>query len=108
MPEEGGSKGSSHEGGKPPEPPEPPEPPDGSKKRARGPSDCLDWSESDEEVFTPFTQAFTPTSPPPKKVFRKKASVKKSGGKKAGGKAKSKSSSSSVLKGKSLGKFVLI
>ena len=52
------------------------EPPDRGKKRPRGPYDCLNWSDSDEdEVFTPFTQENPPLSPP--KVFAKKSSAKK-------------------------------
>jgi len=37
-------------------------PPDGGRKRPRGPEDCLNWDDSDEEEFVSFTQAreFTP------------------------------------------------
>ena len=83
-------------------------PPDIAKKRPRGPSDCLSWSDSDEEEFTPFTQE----NPEPKvvKVFAKKSLPKnaKSGLSKNGG-AKSKGvKKSSDEKGKSSGKLWLL
>ena len=61
------------------------DPPDVSKKRPRGPEDCLDYDESDEEEFTPYTQenpevVFVP--PKKKIVFAKKSAPKRSGGKK--------------------------
>ncbi len=64
--------------------------PDVSKKRPRGPEDCLDWDESEEE-FVPFTQSREPKkhAPEPKKVYAKKSVVKGSGRKKAGKKSKS-------------------
>ena len=57
-----------------------------SKKRARGPEDCLNYESEDEEEFTPFTQEFLPSSEPEEtcakkseQVFAKKSSVKYSG-----------------------------
>jgi hypothetical protein len=57
------------------------DPPEESRKRARGPSDCLDWEEEEsnddntsDEDFIPFTQ--TPDDyemPPPKKRSAKMA-----------------------------------
>ena len=67
-------------------------------KRARGPYDCLNWSDSEDE-FVPFTQS----SSPPKKVFAKKSTAKFIGKKKNG--AKNKKGSSSSAKGKSRGKL---
>ena len=61
------------------------DPPDVSKKRSRGPDDCLNYEESDEEEFTPYTQANPEVvyeSPKKKKVFAKKSVPKRSGGKK--------------------------
>ena len=52
------------------------DPPDVPNKRGRGPSDCLDWSESDsEEEFTPYTQSNPEVHFPPvkKKIFAKKS-----------------------------------
>ena len=55
------------------------EPPDVAKKRPRGPSDCLNWSDSEEEEFVPFTQSNPePVIEPVKKVFAKKSAPKKS------------------------------
>jgi hypothetical protein len=67
-----------------------------SRKRCRGPQDCLDWDESDDdEVFTPFTQSnpviiesepeevFAKKSAPKKMCGRKKSSAKKSSAKKS-------------------------
>ncbi len=54
------SKDSSTEGGhKRPVDEEPPEDRGENSKRSRGPSDCLDWDEYDDEdeVFTPYTQS---------------------------------------------------
>jgi hypothetical protein len=52
------------------------------KKRPRGPSDCLNWDDSEEDDFlTCYSQKFE--SPPRKKMFAKKSSVKKSSAKKS-------------------------
>ena len=96
-------------------------------KRPRGPYDCLDWSDSDDEPFTPFTQSNPPPSPPKvfavkskaKKVvskksskekgFSKKSSKDKGVGKKSVAKNFSSTKDGSVVsksKGKSLGKYV--
>ena len=76
-----------------------------NEKRSRGPMDCLDWEDSDDEVFTPFTQSN------PEVVFRSPVCAKKSTGKKSSSKSSRKSSvKSSVkssLKGKS-GKISLL
>ncbi len=67
--------------------------PNVGEKRPRGPADCLDWDESEEE-FTPFTQEriFTPRVQEP--VFAKKSSAKRSKkGKSKGNGSKCKSSS---------------
>ena len=76
---------------------------DGSRKR--GPADCLDWEDSDEE-FTPYTQE-NPVprfSPPAKKVFAKKSAAKKVVSKKNGAKnARAEKATSSISKGKCLG-----
>jgi hypothetical protein len=55
-------------------------------KRPRGPSDCLDWDESEEEEFTPFTQERPKVVfEEPKKVFARKSKPKGKGkGKKTG------------------------
>ena len=85
------------------------EPPDPTLKRPRGPYDCLNWDDSDEdEVFTPFTQENPPISPG--KVFAKKSSANKGSAKKSSVKnsrAKNRKKSTSKEKGKSLGMFVL-
>ena len=76
------------------------EPPDVAKKRSRGPHDCLNYDESDEEEFTLFTQSnpevvFEEPDPKPKLVFAKKSSAKKSSAKKSSkGKGAGKSSKS--------------
>jgi hypothetical protein len=75
-------------------------------KRGRGPSDCLDWDDSDEGEFTPFTQErpelfwSPPTESTPVKKVKKSASKRavKSSKKSSGGTRKS-----SAAKGKSLG-----
>ena len=73
------------------------EPPDVAKKRPRGPSDCLNWSDSEEEEFVPFTQSNPePVIEPVKKVFAKKSAPKNSGTKKQASKGSSR-------KGKSAG-----
>ncbi len=51
-----------------------PSSPGGSGIRGRGPQDCLNWEESDEEEFVPFTQI--PEPPEPKLVFAKKSVAK--------------------------------
>jgi hypothetical protein len=97
---------------------------DGGMNRKRGPADCLNWDESDEdEVFTPFTQ--TPEAVtveiPKKKVFARKSTAKSSTTKKVSAKkscAKSSSSGGSSLKdarkrgsrakGKSLGMLNIV
>ena len=83
-------------------------PPDIAKKRPRGPSDCLSWEDSDEEVFTPFTQE----NPEPKvvKVFAKKSVPKKakSGLSKNGGAKVKGVKKSSDEKGKSSGKLLVL
>ena len=71
------------------------EPPDVAKKRPRGPSDCLDYDDSDEEEFTPFTQSnpepvFVVS---PKKVFAKKSAVARSAKKVSKKESSSKKSS---------------
>lgn len=82
------------------------EPPDVAKKRPRGPSDCLNWSDSEEDEFVPYTQSNPEVvyTPPKKKVFAKKSVVKRSRGKAGCGKmAVSKSAGSkdvSKVKGK--------
>ena len=95
------------------------EPPDVAKKRSRGPYDCLNWSDSEEdEVFTPFTQENPPLSPP--KVFAKKSVGKRSLVKKSSAKNSSAKNSSaknsgaskpkkftSKEKGKGLGMFCI-
>ena len=53
---------------------------DTSRKRARGPQDCLDY-ESSEEEFVPFTQSFLE---PPKLVVATKSKAKRSCKKSAG------------------------
>jgi hypothetical protein len=59
--------------------------PDVPTKRPRGPFDCLDWDDSDEEEFVPFTQSyseesrFPPRAPSPVAVFAKKSSAKGKG-----------------------------
>ena len=65
------------------------EPPDVAKKRPRGPSDCLDYSESEEDDFVPFTQSNPEVvhTPPKKKVFAKKSVAKRSLGKAVRGKS---------------------
>ena len=87
-----------------------------STKRPRGPYDCLDWSDSDDEPFTPFTQS----NPSPPKIFAKKSKAKNVGSKKSSkGKGVSKKSVAknssnkdgsvvSKLKGKSLGNYLLL
>ena len=85
---------------------------DVTHKRPRGPFDCLNWSEDeDEEDLGPYTQLPEPVEEPPpspKKVFAKK-SVAKNGETKNGAKnASSKKASSSKAKGKSIGKSLLI
>ena len=94
---------------RPPDSERPPDierPPDVSNKRPRGPSDCLSWSDSEDEPFTPFTQENpVPKEIPAKKVFAKKSApkrVKKSVIKKSSGKA-SQGTISANAKGKSLG-----
>jgi hypothetical protein len=68
---------------------------DSGKKRGRGPEDCLDWSESEEEEFTPFTQTPEPSSnDKPKLVFAKKSVVKSSCKKVAAKKPRLKTSGS--------------
>ena len=58
--------------------PEEEDPPDTTKKRPRGPSDCLDWSDSEEE-FVPFTQENPEVvTSSAKKVFAKKSAPKRS------------------------------
>ena len=73
-------------------------------KRSRGPLDCLNWDDSDEEEFTPFTQANpSPVSSPVAPIVV----AKKSSGK--GNVAKNKKSGngvSSSRKGKSLGELM--
>jgi hypothetical protein len=87
------------------------DPPDVSKKRPRGPYDCLNWDDSDEdEVFTPYTQENPKVVHTPIKVFAKKSSGRKGGSKKSSTKinrAKNSGSSRSKEKGKSLGKCIL-
>ena len=66
------------------------DPPDVSKKRTRGPNDCLDWEDSDEEYeFTPFTQIpeDVPAASPKAKVFARKSSAKISTGNKPANKS---------------------
>ena len=73
----------------------------GAEKRPRGPYDCLDWSDEEEE-FVPFTQS---SSPP--KVFANKTRVKEVSKKKRGAKNAGKvKGSSAIPKGKSLGKHI--
>ena len=57
-----------------------------SKKRSRGPEDCLNY-ESEEEEFTPFTQEFLVNSKP-EQIFAKKSVVKRSGNECKGSSAK--------------------
>ena len=79
---------------------------DGTHKRPRGPLDCLNWSE-DEDEFVPFTQLPEPDAEPtplPKKVFAKKSSAKNSKSKNGGNNDSAKKTSSSKAKGKSIGK----
>ena len=72
--------------------------------RTNGPLDCLNWDDSDEEEFTPFTQANpSPVSSPVAPIVV----AKKSSGK--GNVAKNKKSGngvSSSRKGKSLGELM--
>ena len=74
--------------------------PDVVKKRARGPSDCLEYDSEDEE-FVPYTQESPAVvwSPEKKKVFAKKSVIKGSGSK--GGKKSSKKSDNAKKKGNS-------
>ncbi len=76
------SKDSSAEGGhKRPVDSDPPDDPGEKSKRSRGPSDCLDWDEYDDEdqEFTPYTQSNPEVVYPSPK---KSPAVKKSPGKK--------------------------
>lgn len=72
------------------------DPPDVAKKRPRGPSDCLSWSDSEDEAdFTPYTQPNPEVVfVSPEKVFAKKSAPKKAKN------SKSKSSRSNSSKGK--------
>ena len=79
------------------------EQPVGADKRPRGPYDCLDWSDEEEE-FVPYTQSSSPPKVFAKKTIVKNVSKKKRGAKNAG---KVKGSSASA-KGKSIGKHFLI
>ena len=83
------------------------EPPDVAKKRPRGPSDCLDWSESEEEDFVPYTQSNPEVvhTPPKKKVFAKKSVVKSSLGKAGSGKKGGAKSSGAKDVSKVKGKY---
>lgn len=78
-----------------------PDRPQGAQKRGRGPEDCLNWDDSDEEEFVPFTQArvFTPRCEP-KRVYAKKSVVKGSAkgnpAKKSRGKAPKKTSAGEI------------
>jgi hypothetical protein len=63
--------------------------PESVKKRARGPSDCLEWDDdSDDEEFVPYTQVSpeVTVSPEKKKVFARKSSAKT--GRSKGGRGK--------------------
>jgi len=72
--------------------PEDEAPPDTAKKRSRGPSDCLNYSDSEDE-FVPFTQENPEVvTSSTKKVFAKKSAPKRS-------KSKNPRKSSSVSKG---------
>ena len=110
------------------------DPPDIPKKRPRGPLDCLNWSDSEEEEFVPYTQSnpsppaclsSPPRCPTPTKVLTKKSAAKNRSAKNGASKevaskgattkqarkkscknAKSFSSEASKAKGKSLGKFI--
>ena len=76
--------------------------PQAGQKRPRGPYDCLDWSDEEEE-FTPFTQSYSPP-----KVFAKKSAAKSVAKKKRGAKNAGKVKGSSTnAKGKSLGKALI-
>ena len=81
------------------------DPPDLPKKRSRGPMDCLNWDDSDEEEFVPFTQSNpevvweTPPRLPVEKAASTVSRAKNSAAKNGRGKK-----SASIAKGKSLGK----
>ena len=77
------------------------DPPDVAKKRPRGPSDCLSWSDSeDEEEFTPFTQANPDPKVSPQKIFAKKSAPKMAKNSKAKDSRSKASASSNSSKGK--------
>ena len=99
------STSSSPKEGNSKRPPDPNEDDDqeADPKRARGPSDCLNWDSESEEEFTPFTQS----SSPPKKVFAKKSAPKRVGEKKKKNRAKNSKGLSSSAKGKSIRKLSL-
>ena len=74
--------------------------PDVVKKRPRGPSDCLE-DDNEEEEFVPFTQESPAViwSPEKKKVHVKKSVIKGLGSKGIGGKKSSKKSDFAKKKG---------
>ena len=70
------------------------DPPDQGSKRPRGPADCLDWSDSDDECeFTPFTQE-NPVRIEPDVTSAKSSSAKSSSAKTSSAKTSSAKTSS--------------
>ena len=79
-------------------------------KRPRGPLDCLNWSDSDDEEFTPYTQANpSPVSSPVAPiVFAKKSSGKVSKKVNVAKNKKFGNGLSASRKGKSLGELMFL